>query len=262
MAVLVKGPFGLVPFVAAGGARALADRSARPLVWTMAGALAAAAPLGLFLAADRRWLHAGWWEGYLLHQVIASAEGLRPDGRFGLLAPLPLIAGRFWPGLPLVALGIVLAFRRDREARLLCSFCALMLAELCLPARKVWNHELVAYPGLALLAAAGARPLCARGGDARGRSGVGVRGRAGAGTRDGTGVRGARSVRSLARFAPARRRSAGGLLAAAVAHDRVARRRTPAGAGAPRCAAGGGRRVAVAGAGAGAALERPGARLA
>jgi hypothetical protein len=24
----------------------------------------------------------------------------------------------------------------------------------------VWNHELVAYPGLALLAAAGARPLC------------------------------------------------------------------------------------------------------
>ena len=33
-----------------------------------------------------------------------------------------------------------------------------MLVELCMPARKVWNHELTAYPGLALLAGAALLP--------------------------------------------------------------------------------------------------------
>ncbi|HET9450314.1 MAG TPA: hypothetical protein VFO83_05505, partial [Aggregicoccus sp.] len=40
--------------------------------------------------------------------------------------------------------------------------CALLLAALCLPSRKVWNHALVAYPLLALLAGAGAGPVLAR----------------------------------------------------------------------------------------------------
>ena len=37
-------------------------------------------------------------------------------------------------------------------------FALLMLAELCVPARKAWPHELVAYPGLALLAGSALLP--------------------------------------------------------------------------------------------------------
>ncbi|HUJ29115.1 MAG TPA: glycosyltransferase family 39 protein, partial [Myxococcales bacterium] len=160
MAVLVKGPFGLLPFVAAGLARAIDDR--RALSWTAAGSLAAAAPLAAFLAADRLWLHQGWWDGYLRGQILASASGARPDGTPGVLSPLRFVAGRFWPGLPLAALGSFAAVRR-KESHLQCKvvavFCGLMLLALCLPARKVWNHTLVAYPGLALLAGAGLQPL-------------------------------------------------------------------------------------------------------
>jgi hypothetical protein len=47
-------------------------------------------------------------------------------------------------------------------ARRLALFCLLLLVGLAIPGRKVWHHALVAYPGLALLAGAGAAPFLHR----------------------------------------------------------------------------------------------------
>jgi 4-amino-4-deoxy-L-arabinose transferase-like glycosyltransferase len=154
-AMLVKPFFGLVPFVAAAASNAACERSWRPLGRGMAGALLAAIPLFFFLVLDRLALHAGWWDGYLRNQIVGSALGTRPDGSPQWWFPLATIAGRFWPGLVLV---LVTAFVRDRRTRQLWFFCALMLLALCLPGRKVWNHSLVAYPGLALLAGSALLP--------------------------------------------------------------------------------------------------------
>src|SRR5207248_11515813 len=52
--------------------------------------------------------------------------------------------------------------RRREPVRLLALFSLLLIGGLSLPARKVWNHELIAYPALALLAAAGVGPLLER----------------------------------------------------------------------------------------------------
>src|SRR6267143_818471 len=60
---------------------------------------------------------------------------------------LASVGGRFWPGLPFALLA---AFRRRN--RTLALTCALLLVGLSLPVRKVWNHQLVAYPLFALLA--------------------------------------------------------------------------------------------------------------
>jgi hypothetical protein len=117
-----------------------------------------------------------WWEGYVHQQLLASATGARMDGHFAFWFPFRTIAGRFWPGLPLVLLGVWQALRRassgqrDTAAefpevaavRTVALFSVLLLLGLCLPARKLWNHALVAYPGLALLAGAGAAPLVER----------------------------------------------------------------------------------------------------
>ena len=80
--------------------------------------------------------------------------------------PVATIAARFWPGLPFVAVGYWLAARgtseRTRELRRLAITATLVVAALCLPARKVWNHALVAYPALALLAGVGIGPWIER----------------------------------------------------------------------------------------------------
>lgn len=170
LACAVKGPFGLVPLVAATTARALVERSPRLLLAGAATTLAAATPTALFLA-----LSPEWWEGYVRHQLLASALGERMDGRPDWYLPWLTAARRFWPGLPLALLGAVLATGRPaclaaalspagpaeptrRAARVLLLTCLLALAALCLPSRKVWNHALVAFPLLAMLAGAAVGP--------------------------------------------------------------------------------------------------------
>jgi hypothetical protein len=200
LATLVKGPFGLVPLAAAGVARAAFDAcastgpgaaeagqapnghssigqapaGARGLLTGLAlvGALLvlAAVPAALFLAADRA-RGGTWWSGYVEGQILSSARGLRHDGETGMFFPFDSIKARFWPGLPLLLLGIVqalrlplpVALRAAAEARpalrLLALASSLAVVALCLPVRKVWNHELVIYPLLALVAGAAADPL-------------------------------------------------------------------------------------------------------
>jgi len=157
-AMLVKPPFGLIPFIAAAGSSAVFERSWRPVLRGMLGALLACIPLVAFLLLDRLAIHGGWWDGYLRNQVLASAFGNRPDGSTEWWFPLATIAGRFWPGMALVGVAV---FLRDRRIRNLCLFCALMVLMLCLPSRKVWNHALVAYPGLAVLGGAAVVPAAA-----------------------------------------------------------------------------------------------------
>jgi len=146
IAALIKGPFGLAPLAAAAAARAVVDRSWRHLLYGACTTLAAAVPaLAFLLLSD-----ASWWNGYVRAQMVASATGARPDGYLSHWGALRSIAGRFWPGLPFV---LFAGLRRDRPALLLL-WCAFLVAALSLPVRTVWNHELVAYPALALLAGA------------------------------------------------------------------------------------------------------------
>lgn len=153
-AVLIKGPFGLVPWVAAATARAVSDRSLRPLVIGFAGALLATLPLALFLLSDRFAGDGSWWEGYVRGQLLASATGERTDGALAWWQPLRSIAGRFWPGFPLMLIAAVrtLASWKESKSRVELVFSTMVLAALCVPARKEWNHLLIAYPGMALLA--------------------------------------------------------------------------------------------------------------
>ncbi|HEY6913030.1 MAG TPA: glycosyltransferase family 39 protein, partial [Myxococcales bacterium] len=151
LAMLVKPPFGVVPFVAAAIARAVADRSWRPLWRGAVGAALACVPVLAFLALDRTVVHAGWWSGFVENQLLSSALGRRPDGSPQWWFPFFTVAGRFWPGLVLVAAAVWL---RPARARVLWPFCGWMLLALCVPGRKVWNHVLIAYPALALLAGA------------------------------------------------------------------------------------------------------------
>ena len=148
LAVLVKGPFGMLPLacVAIGlGPRAMAR-----------GALACAAaavPIALFL-----WLDGGdWSSGYYRRQLLASATGARLDGITLWWFPLLVIAGRFWPGLPFALAG---GLRRDRRG--LAIACLAIAALLCLPQRKWGNHAYVAFPLLAILAGLGAARIVER----------------------------------------------------------------------------------------------------
>ena len=153
VAASIKGPFGLVPLACVAAGRAISERSPRMLLSGVAAVLLAAAPAALFLLiAD-----ASWREGYLRAQLLASATGARTDGTMAWWAAAASIAGRFWPGLPFA----VLAATRRRN-RTLALTCALLLVALSLPTRKFWNHQLVAYPLLALLAGEWLSPYLAR----------------------------------------------------------------------------------------------------
>jgi len=173
-ATLVKGPFGLLPYFAAGLAVAWEVRSPRLLLRTVCFSLLAAVPVAAFLLADRTWGAGTWWRGYLGNQLLASATGTREDGLQAPWFPLATVAGRFWPGLPLLGLGVARAAGwpkgldgqqppTPQVARLLLLCVLLLLGGLALPLRKVWHHALVAYPLLALLGAAGAAPWVRRG---------------------------------------------------------------------------------------------------
>ncbi|MBI3184842.1 MAG: hypothetical protein HYZ28_22110 [Myxococcales bacterium] len=170
-AVAVKGPFGLVPPLAAILARAVADRSWR-ILWIGGAMLClAAAPVAAFLAASP-----AWWEGYVVHQIIDSVTGVRSDGRMDRLYAVKTIVGRFWPWLPLVVPGAVLALgwprraadwlsagaQTRRAAAIAGLACAAAALTLSLPARKIWHHTLVAYPLLAVLCGVAVGPRLAR----------------------------------------------------------------------------------------------------
>ncbi len=171
-ACAVKGPFGLLPFAGAAVARALVERSWKVLVLGTLVGLAATVPTVFFLVLD-----AEWWEGYVRHQVLASATGERTDGQLSWFIPWRTVVSRFWPGLPLLAAGGVLALGRParalrallpagtrdesgvrRSARVLLLASLFILTALCLPGRKVWNHSLVAFPLLAMLVGVGVGP--------------------------------------------------------------------------------------------------------
>jgi len=171
-ACAVKGPFGVLPFAGAAVARALVERSWKVLLLGTGVGLAATLPTLLFLVLD-----ADWWEGYVRHQVLASATGERTDGQLSWFIPWRTLVSRFWPGLPLLAAGAVLALGRPlravrallpegtpdaagavRSARVLLLASLFVLTALCLPSRKVWNHSLVAFPLLAMLVGVGVGP--------------------------------------------------------------------------------------------------------
>lgn len=172
-AALVKGPFGLLPFLAAGLTVAWECRSLRFLLAAAGFTLLAAVPVLAFLAGDRLWGTGSWWTGYLQTQLFASAMGERSDGLEPPWFPFATVAGRFWPGLPLLALGLARAVAwprgldtvappTPRVARRLAVCALLVFVGLAIPERKVWHHALVAYPLLALLAGAGAAPFLRR----------------------------------------------------------------------------------------------------
>ncbi len=161
LAVAVKGPFGLVPLLSFAAARALLERSPRVLASGAAAALAAMLPVAAFLAA-----RADWWHGYLEAQLLASITGARADGLAPFWFPPRSLAGRFWPGMALLPLGIAVALGWPRRlasrldpngsrapvARRLALASLLAVAALCVPARKLWYHTLVVYPWLAIFA--------------------------------------------------------------------------------------------------------------
>jgi 4-amino-4-deoxy-L-arabinose transferase-like glycosyltransferase len=165
LAALVKGPFGLLPLPCAAFAAAVAYREPRRLLWGGLATLAGAAPVAAFLLADRFHGDGSWWHGYFVAQISASATGRRSDGRTIWWYPFRVVLGRFWPGLPFAGLAVWRALSRRQPApveRLLSLFAGALLVGLCLPHRKWWNHELVAFPALALLAGAGAAPWLRR----------------------------------------------------------------------------------------------------
>jgi len=159
-AALVKGPFGLVPLVAASLALAVATRSLRPLLSGAAAATAAAIPVAVFLLWDRA--HGqSWWNGYWRGQLLASATAERMDGSTAWWFPFASIAGRFWPGFVLLAFAAVRTARGRPEAVPYLLWALFTLVLLCIPGRKVWNHQLIAFPALALAGAASIAPWAA-----------------------------------------------------------------------------------------------------
>ncbi len=103
-------------------------------------------------------LDAGGLQAYWAEQISASWSGARADGDPRPYAALVSIGGRFWPGLAFIPFAFV-APRKKRLLKLACLWVAVALAGLALGQRHVPAHALVAYPGLFVLAALGARRL-------------------------------------------------------------------------------------------------------
>jgi 4-amino-4-deoxy-L-arabinose transferase-like glycosyltransferase len=158
VAVLVKGPFGLVPLASVVIARSLVDGRMTMLARGAATCAAAMLPAAGFLVGDLLLSGGTWWSGYVRDQVLASATGTRMDGVRIWWFPLRVTVGRFWPGLPFALWGVVLA-RRDTRCRTICLASGFALALLCVPPRKWGNHAYVAFPLLAIAAGAGAASI-------------------------------------------------------------------------------------------------------
>lgn len=169
LAVLVKGPFGLLPLGGAVAARVVMDRSIRYAVWGALAMVLSVTPAMLFLRT-----HPDWWSGYFEQQLLASASGARADGVLSWYFPLEKLAARYWPGLLLTpfSAAVALGFPRQwgdldlvpyrRASRTLFVASAAVIFALCLPARKLWHHTLVAYPYLSMWAAIGVAMLLRR----------------------------------------------------------------------------------------------------
>lgn len=165
LATLVKGPFGLLPLVSAITARGIVERSFRFILSGVGVSLLSLAPIACFLFWDK-WRGGGtWWMGYLINQVQASALGTRNEGVPIPWLPFLVIYKKFLPGLPLLLLGLWYALRLKTKGaeparvfastqtrfRIVSLLCLLMALGLCLPARKLSHHTLVAFPWLAVL---------------------------------------------------------------------------------------------------------------
>lgn len=171
IAVLLKGPFGVLPLVSVVLGRAVAERSPRLCLTGGAAALIALAPAALFLFLDRSMGGGTWWTGYFERRILGWTTGATQEGLPLRWFPLRVIAGRFWPGLPLVVYGFWRA-RRDAALRPLAIGCAAGALLLCVPERKWGNHAYVIFPLLSVLAGGAAAPLLERVSDVWRRRGV------------------------------------------------------------------------------------------
>lgn len=143
IACLIKGPFGLVLPVAMTLGLTFANRD---LKWLAFGAIAcftALTPVSLFVL-----LNQDWWDGYVVHQLLASATGTRTDGDSSPLATLLALGALCWPWLPLA-----LPWRRKLELQSLVFATGLTLVFLSLSSRKLPHHVLLVFPFIALLVA-------------------------------------------------------------------------------------------------------------
>jgi hypothetical protein len=151
MAVLIKGPYGLLPLACAALARLSNPR-------LIVASVISVVPLAVFLLIDPG---GGWRSGYLHGQLLASATGARSDGVSAWWFLLAVIVRRFWPGLPFAVVG----WWRSLEykgLRPLAATCGLVCGLLVLPARKWGNHAYVAFPLLAALGGAAVAPWLAK----------------------------------------------------------------------------------------------------
>jgi 4-amino-4-deoxy-L-arabinose transferase-like glycosyltransferase len=161
LAVLTKGPFGLLPLACVVAGRSWTERSWRHLASGAVAGIAAIAPAAAFLVADRFAGAGTWWSGYLHDRLFGWVTGSAQAGLSLRWFPLRVIAGRFWPGLPAVAYGLWRA-RRDPKLRPVAIACVLAALLLCVPARNWGNHTYVVFPLLAILAGAAVGPALDR----------------------------------------------------------------------------------------------------
>ncbi|HWE22477.1 MAG TPA: glycosyltransferase family 39 protein [Myxococcales bacterium] len=161
LAMLIKGPFGLLPLACVVVGRAVTDRSWRHVVGGAVAGIAACAPAAMFLLVDRFARTGTWWSGYLEGRLIGWTTGSSAAGLALRWFPLRVVAGRFWPGLPAVAYGLWRA-RNDRGLRPVAIACVLAPVLLCVPARNWGNHTYVVFPLLAILAGAAVGPALER----------------------------------------------------------------------------------------------------
>lgn len=167
VALLLRPPLALALFVLV-PAVVLARRSlqradiTRLIAW---GALAAACPLGLALAAHLAG-HDNLWPAYWHAQVLASLSGARTDGDGSHLAVLNGLLHTFWPGLALLVPALFLVARdklwRDRFVAFLLLWTVAVLGGLSLGKRHLPYHAWIAYPPLLLLCGLFAERVLAR----------------------------------------------------------------------------------------------------
>jgi 4-amino-4-deoxy-L-arabinose transferase-like glycosyltransferase len=164
--VLVKGPPALGAPLAGLLALALLG-SLSPARWArtalIVGVSAAALPALLLLYDSAH--GGGWWEGYVLHQVVDSFTGRRRDGVTSHAHVLKSLWGRFWPGLPFALYAMARAVRdapSRRRVLALLAWAGLYVAAFSSTGRSSWYYVLPAYVPLALLAGQGAAELLQR----------------------------------------------------------------------------------------------------
>ncbi|MBL8923258.1 MAG: hypothetical protein JNJ54_30685 [Myxococcaceae bacterium] len=164
--VATKAPFGLVTPVALIAGRVIVERSVRWAARATALTVLATLPVVLFVATSSDWL-----EHYGREQLIASMNGTRSDGGGGPLFPARMVLEMFWPGLALIAFGVLPVRRRlcgtipeppPRSFHSLSLGGVLAIAALSLPARKLNTHVFVLFPMLSALAGAAVGPAVDR----------------------------------------------------------------------------------------------------